>query len=148
VPGLPDDFVGPKEEEIIELCLQEKAQGRRVLLLCQQDEAASVVAGGNGHLNGDGHVNGNAQRPLLAPDRLIVTNGDNGRSPQQASLFTNGHSPIGNGHRQEKTNGDAVISTLLNGKQAKHDESNEAHESADLHKIAPPPVPRPRLFFH
>lgn len=41
-PGLPDDFVGPKEEEIIELCLQEKAQGRRVLLLCQQTDTLDI----------------------------------------------------------------------------------------------------------
>jgi hypothetical protein len=42
VPGLPDDFVGPKEEEILELCLQEKAQGRRVLLLCQQTDTLDI----------------------------------------------------------------------------------------------------------
>ncbi|WP_420640483.1 DUF6094 domain-containing protein [Candidatus Leptofilum sp.] len=106
----------------------------------ETDEEAAVVINGNGHLS---------QRPLLVPDRLIVTNGDSGRSPQQASHFTNGHSPIGNGHShghgQEKPNGVAVISTHLNGKQAKHDESDEAHEPADLHKSAPPPVPRPRL---
>lgn len=42
VPGLPEDFVGPKEEEIIELCLQEKAQGRRVLLLCQQTDTLDI----------------------------------------------------------------------------------------------------------
>ncbi|MCB9010119.1 MAG: hypothetical protein H6656_22565, partial [Ardenticatenaceae bacterium] len=42
VPGLPDDFVGPKEEEIIELCLAEKAQGRRVLLLCQQTDTLDI----------------------------------------------------------------------------------------------------------
>ena len=42
VPGLPDDFVGPKEEEIIELCLQEKAQGRRVLLLAQQTDTLDI----------------------------------------------------------------------------------------------------------
>jgi hypothetical protein len=42
VPGLPDDFVGPKEEEIVELCLQEKAQGRRVLLLCQQTDTLDI----------------------------------------------------------------------------------------------------------
>lgn len=42
VPGLPDDFIGPKEEEIIELCLQEKAQDRRVLLLCQQTDTLDI----------------------------------------------------------------------------------------------------------
>jgi hypothetical protein len=42
VPGLPDDFVGPKEEEIVELCLQEKAQGRRILLLCQQTDTLDI----------------------------------------------------------------------------------------------------------
>ncbi|HUM68114.1 MAG TPA: DEAD/DEAH box helicase, partial [Chloroflexota bacterium] len=42
VPGLPDDFIGPKEEEIIELCLREKAQGRRVLLLCQQTDTLDI----------------------------------------------------------------------------------------------------------
>jgi len=98
----------------------------------EPEEAEAVVAGDNRYLNGAG------QRPLLAPDRLIVPNGDNGRSSQQASLFTNGHG-------QEKPNGVAVISTHLNGKQAKHDECDEAHEPADLHKPAPPPVPRPRL---
>jgi hypothetical protein len=45
VPGLPDDFVGPKEQEIIALCLQEKAHGRRVLLLCQQTDTGCP----NGH---------------------------------------------------------------------------------------------------
>jgi len=105
----------------------------------EPEEAEAVVAGENGHLNGAG------QRPLLAPNHLAVTNGHNGRSPRQTSLFTNGHSPIGNGHGQEKPNGAAVISAHLNGKQAKHDECDEAHEPADLHKSAPPPVPRPRL---
>ena len=105
----------------------------------ESDEEAAVVINGNEHLNGDG------QRPLLAPDHLAVTHGHNGRSPQQTSLFTNGHSPIGNGHGQEKPNGAAVINTHLNGKQPKHDESDETHESADLHKPVPPPVPRPRL---
>ena len=42
VPGLPDDFVGPKEEAIIDLCLQEKTQGRRVLLLCQQTDTLDI----------------------------------------------------------------------------------------------------------
>jgi hypothetical protein len=42
VPGLPDDFIGPKEEEIIELCLQEKAQGRRVILFCQQTDTLDI----------------------------------------------------------------------------------------------------------
>jgi len=42
VPGLPDDFVGPKEEEIIQLCLQEKAHGRKVLLLCQQTDTLDI----------------------------------------------------------------------------------------------------------
>ncbi|MFQ5401571.1 MAG: DUF6094 domain-containing protein [Anaerolineae bacterium] len=113
----------------------------------EPDEEAAVVIDGNGQLNGDG------PRPLPAPARVAVQNGRNGRSPQQASLFTNGHSPtgngylpIGNGHGQEKPNGAAVISTHLNGKQPKHEESDEAHEPADLHKPAPPPVPRPRLF--
>lgn len=105
----------------------------------EPEEAEAVVAGDKGYLNGAG------QRPLLAPEHLAVTNGHNGRSPQQASLFTNGPSPIGNGHGQEKPNGAAVIITHLNEKQAKHDESDEAHEPADLHKPAPPPVPRPRL---
>ncbi|MBK8904467.1 MAG: hypothetical protein IPM53_25030 [Anaerolineaceae bacterium] len=42
VPGLPEEFVGPKEKEIIRLCLQEKAQGRRVLLLCQQTDTLDI----------------------------------------------------------------------------------------------------------
>ncbi|PID86886.1 MAG: hypothetical protein CSB13_02125 [Chloroflexi bacterium] len=42
VPGLPEDFIGPKEEEIIDLCLQEKAQGRRVILFCQQTDTLDI----------------------------------------------------------------------------------------------------------
>jgi superfamily II DNA or RNA helicase len=42
VPGLPDNFIGPKEEEIIELCLAEKAQGRRVILFCQQTDTLDI----------------------------------------------------------------------------------------------------------
>jgi hypothetical protein len=42
VPALPEAFIGPKEEEIIDLCLQEKAQGRRVLLLCQQTDTLDI----------------------------------------------------------------------------------------------------------
>ena len=42
VPALPEAFIGPKEEQIIELCLQEKAQGRRVLLLCQQTDTLDI----------------------------------------------------------------------------------------------------------
>jgi hypothetical protein len=42
VPGLPDNFLGPKEEEIIELCLKEKAQGRRVILFCQQTDTLDI----------------------------------------------------------------------------------------------------------
>ncbi len=42
VPALPEGFIGPKEEEIIDLCLQEKAQGRRVLLLCQQTDTLDI----------------------------------------------------------------------------------------------------------
>src|SRR5690606_15888840 len=34
IPGLPDAFRGPKEAATIDLILGEKAQGRRVLLLC------------------------------------------------------------------------------------------------------------------
>ncbi|GIK53463.1 MAG: hypothetical protein BroJett014_24360 [Planctomycetota bacterium] len=119
----------------------------------EPEEAEAVVAGENGHLNGAGQRPalsgptelGKPKGPLLAPDHLAVTNGHNGRSPRQTSLFTNGHSPIGNGHGQEKPNGAAVTSTHLNGKQAKHDESDEAHEPAGSDKPAPPPVPRPRL---
>ncbi|MFO7682989.1 MAG: DEAD/DEAH box helicase [Chloroflexota bacterium] len=42
VPGLPEDFLGPKEEEILELCLQEKARGRRVILFCQQTDTLDI----------------------------------------------------------------------------------------------------------
>ncbi|MEZ4641609.1 MAG: DUF6094 domain-containing protein [Chloroflexota bacterium] len=42
VPGLDEDFSGPKEAEIIKLCRQEKAQGRRVLLLCQQTDTLDI----------------------------------------------------------------------------------------------------------
>ena len=40
--ALSDDFMGPKEAEIIELCLHEKAQGRRVLLFCQQTDTLDI----------------------------------------------------------------------------------------------------------
>lgn len=42
VPALPDDFVGPKEAEIIKLCLQEKSHGRRVILFCQQTDTLDI----------------------------------------------------------------------------------------------------------
>lgn len=42
VPSLPDDFTGPKEVEIIRLCREEKAAGRRVLLLCQQTDTLDI----------------------------------------------------------------------------------------------------------
>jgi hypothetical protein len=42
VPGLPEAFVGPKETEILELCLREKAAGRRVLLFCQQTDTLDI----------------------------------------------------------------------------------------------------------
>ncbi|MCB8980634.1 MAG: hypothetical protein H6657_24755 [Ardenticatenaceae bacterium] len=111
----------------------------------EPEEVMAVVAGGNGHprgagpLNGDGHVNGNAQRPLLAPDRLIVTNGDNGRFPQQASLFTDNR-------EQAKSNGTASSGPHLNGKHPKPDWDNQANKPAILNNPTPPPVPRPRLF--
>ena len=54
VPGLPDDFTGPKEEEIIALCLQEKAQGRRVLLLCQQTDTLDIQPEWKGMLEAAG----------------------------------------------------------------------------------------------
>jgi SNF2 family DNA or RNA helicase len=42
IDALPEDFIGPKEEEIIELCLKEKAAGRKVLLLCQQTDTLDI----------------------------------------------------------------------------------------------------------
>jgi hypothetical protein len=42
VPGLPEEFTGPKEEAILDLCRQEKAQGRKVLLLCQQTDTLDI----------------------------------------------------------------------------------------------------------
>jgi hypothetical protein len=42
VPGLPEDFTGPKEAEIIDLCLAEKTQGRRVILFCQQTDTLDI----------------------------------------------------------------------------------------------------------
>jgi len=42
VPGLPDAFVGPKETAILDLCRQEKAAGRKVLLLCQQTDTLDI----------------------------------------------------------------------------------------------------------
>ncbi|MFZ1396109.1 MAG: DUF6094 domain-containing protein, partial [Candidatus Promineifilaceae bacterium] len=123
----------------------------------EPEEVVAVVAGGNGHqngdghLNGDGHVNGNDQRPLLAPDHLIITNRPNGRSHQQPSLFTNGPLPNGNGYgrgrEQGKSNGAATVGTHLNGKQRELGGDDEMNKSAVQNKPvpAPPPVPRPRL---
>ena len=85
-------------------------------------------------------MKGDGQRPLSTSDRLIVTKVHNGRSPQQPSLFTNGHG-------QAKSNGAAVVNANLNGKRPEHDENDEADKPAVLNKPAPPPVPRPRLFF-
>ncbi|NLF65041.1 MAG: hypothetical protein GX579_10635, partial [Chloroflexi bacterium] len=42
VPGLPEAFRGPKEEAIVDLILEEKAQGRRVLLLCLQTDTLDI----------------------------------------------------------------------------------------------------------
>ena len=42
IPGLPEDFVGPKEVEIIELCQKEKMEGRKVLLLCLQTDTLDI----------------------------------------------------------------------------------------------------------
>ena len=42
IPGLPEAFIGPKEEAIIELCQQEKAEGRKVLLLCLQTDTLDI----------------------------------------------------------------------------------------------------------
>jgi hypothetical protein len=42
VPGLPEEFTGPKETAILDLCRQEKAQGRKVLLLCQQTDTLDI----------------------------------------------------------------------------------------------------------
>ncbi|HFQ92799.1 MAG TPA: hypothetical protein ENK32_02230, partial [Anaerolineae bacterium] len=42
IPGLPEEFIGPKEVEIIELCRQEKAAGRKVLLLCLQTDTLDI----------------------------------------------------------------------------------------------------------
>jgi hypothetical protein len=42
IPSLPEDFIGPKETKIIELCRQEKAEGRKVLLLCLQTDTLDI----------------------------------------------------------------------------------------------------------
>ncbi|MCA9922863.1 MAG: hypothetical protein KC421_10845, partial [Anaerolineales bacterium] len=42
IPGLPEEFVGPKEKAIVELCQQEKAEGRKVLLLCLQTDTLDI----------------------------------------------------------------------------------------------------------
>jgi hypothetical protein len=42
VPGLPEDFIGPKETAILDLCREERAQGRKVLLLCQQTDTLDI----------------------------------------------------------------------------------------------------------
>ena len=42
VPALPDDFISPKEEAIIERCLVEKANSRRVLLFCLQTDTLDI----------------------------------------------------------------------------------------------------------
>ncbi|MBK8989277.1 MAG: hypothetical protein IPM39_24970 [Chloroflexi bacterium] len=43
VPALRDDRLYPKEEEIVELIKAEKANGRRVLLLCQQTSTLDIT---------------------------------------------------------------------------------------------------------
>jgi hypothetical protein len=42
IGGLPDEFIGPKEQQIIDLCRQEKAAGRKVLLLCMQTDTLDI----------------------------------------------------------------------------------------------------------
>jgi hypothetical protein len=42
IPGLPADFVGPKERQILDLCRAEKAAGRKVLLLCLQTDTLDI----------------------------------------------------------------------------------------------------------
>jgi hypothetical protein len=42
IPGLSEEFIGPKEEAIIELCQREKAEGRKVLLLCLQTDTLDI----------------------------------------------------------------------------------------------------------
>ena len=42
IPALPPDFISPKEEAIIERCLAEKANGRRVLLFCLQTDTLDI----------------------------------------------------------------------------------------------------------
>ncbi|MFZ1397368.1 MAG: hypothetical protein WAS33_10745, partial [Candidatus Promineifilaceae bacterium] len=88
----------------------------------EPEEEAAVEFNGNGHVNGDG------QRPLLAPDHLIVINGHNGRSAQQPSLFTNGHG-------QAK----------LNGRSSSPEPTADQAAETQPGKGTPKP-PRPRLF--
>jgi hypothetical protein len=42
IPGLPGEFFGPKEQAIIQRCQEEKAQGRKVLLLCNQTDTLDI----------------------------------------------------------------------------------------------------------
>jgi len=90
-------------------------------------------------MNSNGQLHGNGKRPLPVPDLLVVTNGRNGRLPQQASLFTNGR-------EHAKSNGPASRSAHLNGKDREIDGDNQENQPAILNNPTPPPVPRPRLF--
>ncbi len=99
------------------------------------DEEATVGVSGNDHLNGNG------QRPLLAPEHQIVTNGHNNRFPQQPSLFTNGHS-----RGQASATTASTVSTHLNGMHREPDGDNQVNKPAILNIPTLPPVPRPRLF--
>jgi hypothetical protein len=42
IPALHQEFISPKEEAIIERCLAEKADGRRVLLFCLQTDTLDI----------------------------------------------------------------------------------------------------------
>lgn len=41
-PAMPATFIGPKEEAIIKQCMQEKQNGRKVFLFCQQTDTLDI----------------------------------------------------------------------------------------------------------
>ncbi|MCC6605247.1 MAG: hypothetical protein IT327_18715 [Anaerolineae bacterium] len=121
----------------------------------EPDEEAAVVLGGSGHVNGSNHqwpafllqltptpgspteLNKPVQ-PLLVPERPALTNGRNGRSPEQPSLFSNGHGP-------GKSNGAGGMDAAVSGKPLRQDNNDGADGMPVVNRPVPPPVPRPRL---
>ena len=118
-----------------------------------EEEVDDVVVGGNGHVNGSNQLPtlplrstqplngptalGKPVQPLLVPERPAL-NGRNGRSPEQPSLFNNGHA-------QGKTNGAGGDAKAVSEKPSKQDKDNAADRIPVVNRPVPPAVPRPRL---